>query len=251
MNRPEVRNRMADKTLGRKHTPETRAKIRASCTARFHGRMEDDDVAAATTAAAAAATAAAAGGASGEVAAEPQKAAEAAPAVDRGVAAAADRPRTSVARQPTASDTASLPFSHDNATLGPRVLSALGPAGCTGDGGSGAAWLSADDASRAGGGRGSGTMPKRGPLSAETRAKLSRRIRDMWANDAGYRARVSAGIASRSSSRVRQLSAQHREAIRQSLLSRNAALREQGVAHPSTRYAEGRPAPAAASPPPT
>eukprot|EP00168_Porphyra_purpurea_P011266 TRINITY_DN2857_c0_g1_i1.p2 TRINITY_DN2857_c0_g1~~TRINITY_DN2857_c0_g1_i1.p2 ORF type:complete len:225 (-),score=68.40 TRINITY_DN2857_c0_g1_i1:271-873(-) len=82
-------------------------------------------------------------------------------------------------------------------------------------------------------------MPKRGPLSAETRAKLSRRIRDMWANDEGYRARVTAGIASRSSGKVRQLSAEHREAIRRSLLSRNAALRERGAVHPSTRYAEG------------
>jgi len=249
MNRPEVRNRMADKTVGRKHTPETRAKIRASCTARFHGRKDDDDVAAEATAVPAAATAAAAaatsaavatsaaGDASWEGAPEQQTAAEATLAAGRGVAAAANRPRTSVARQPTSSDTSALPFSYDNAELGPRVLSSLAPAGRTGDAGTGTAWLAADDVSSAGGGR--GTMPKRGPLSAETRAKLSRRIRDMWANDADYRARVTAGIASRATGRVRQLSAEHREAIRQSLLSRNAALREQGVAHPSTRYAEG------------
>lgn len=233
MNRPDVRNRMADKKNGRKHSPETRAKIRASCTARYLSSRKVVHAPAATA---------------GDGAKDVRSFGDSPAAVlvsDKAPAPLA-LVRTVSTRLQQAGDSQPLPFSYDNAVLGPQVLAALPqPSKRTGDNDA-----AADGVWNTGSGRGNGAEgthrtsagigSKRGPLSAETRAKLSRRIRDMWANDPGYRARVTAGIATRSTGKVRQLSMEHREAIRQSLLSRNADLRERGVAHPSTRYANGQ-----------
>lgn len=260
MNRPDVRTRMAKKA-GRKHTPETRAKIRATCTARFLASRKAAEAEAAVAVAAAAVTAEAAeggggGGGDGLDGGAPTVAATGA-ATKKPAAAAGTRRRASTARSSSRTEAASLPlsftletlpFSYDNATLGPQVLASLprmlpdeySDADLAGMD-VGGSWLSApsvgSDGAAAPAAYGS---YKRGPLSSETRAKLSRRIRDMWANDPGYRARVTAGIATRAATRSRQLSPDHREAIRKSLLSRNAALRQQGVAHPSTRYVDGQ-----------
>lgn len=235
MNRPEVRNRMADQKEGRKHSPETRAKIRASCTARFLSSRK-----AMLAAAAAAGDGTDGGRATDAPAAVPASAKASSPRALRSTAAAHLQQAGVV--QP-------LPFSYDSAVLGPQVLAALPrlpPRDSDDDAAGGAsdgAWVTGGGSDDVADGTDDGTAslaPKRGPLSAETRAKLSRRIRDMWANDSGYRARVTAGIASRSMGKARQLSKEHREAIRQSLLSRNADLRERGVAHPSTRYPDGQ-----------
>lgn len=241
MNRPEVRNRMADKKEGRKHTPETRAKIRASCTARFMSSRKAMQAAAAV-----------AGADDDGVDRETASDAPVAAPVSAKVFPPRPLGRSATTKMQHAGVAQPLPFSYDSAVLGPQVLAALprlayreGDNAAAGDATAGA-WVT--DGGSANGADGTGGSSasfasKRGPLSAETRAKLSRRIRDMWANDPGYRARVTAGIASRASGKVRQLSKEHREAIRQSLLSRNADLRERGVAHPSTRYADGQPSP--------
>lgn len=238
MNRPEVRNRMADKNEGRKHSPETRAKIRASCTARFLSSRKSRQAVAVT-----------AGDGVPGGSAHDKDAPAGVPASAKASSPDALVRTAAVGLQQLPGVAEPLPFSYDNAVLGPQVLAAL-PRLALGEDGSDAAGGACDGAWVTGGGSGAGAdgidgacasfSSKRGPLSAETRAKLSRRIRDMWANDPGYRARVTAGIASRSTGKVRQLSKQHREAIRQSLLSRNAQLRQRGLAHPSTRYADGQ-----------
>eukprot|EP00171_Calliarthron_tuberculosum_P006645 IDg6645t1 len=69
--------------------------------------------------------------------------------------------------------------------------------------------------------------PRR-PMPEATRRKLSERIRQMWADDADYRNKVSRGIEARykRADGKSPLSDAHKEAIRQSLLKRHAALRE-------------------------
>lgn len=69
--------------------------------------------------------------------------------------------------------------------------------------------------------------PRR-PMPEATRRKLSERIRQMWADDAEYRNKVSRGIEARykRSDGKSPLTDAHKDAIRQSLLKRHAALRE-------------------------
>lgn len=82
----------------------------------------------------------------------------------------------------------------------------------------------------------------RRPMSAATRAKLSARIKELWA-DPEYRERVSSGVKRVCRERGSQrppLSEAHRENIRQSLLRRNACLRGEGVPAPRPRQKHGR-----------
>lgn len=83
----------------------------------------------------------------------------------------------------------------------------------------------------------------RRPMSAETRAKLSARIKELWA-DPDYRERVSVGVKrglEGKGSRRSPLSDKHRENIRQSLLRRSARLR--GERAPAPRRKSSRRAP--------
>jgi NUMOD3 motif len=71
---------------------------------------------------------------------------------------------------------------------------------------------------------GEGSARGRRKMSLETRAKLSARIKELWA-DPEYRQRVSAGVQKHTNGKGRErqpLSPQHRERIRQTLLRRNA-----------------------------
>ncbi|GAB0493136.1 hypothetical protein MMPV_004409 [Pyropia vietnamensis] len=227
MSRPDVRNRVSSTKSGHKHSPETRSKIRASCTAYYLSSCKTADAQAATGS-----DGVKDGGSLGD--------SSAAVLANGNV-----RVRTVSTRKQRVGNSPPLPFRYDNAVLGPQVLAALPPLHkpendndaaadgkwVTGDGNG----VGADDIRSAI----AGTGPKRGPLSPETRAKLSRRIRDLWA-DPSYRARVTAGIASRSSGRVRQRSTKHQAANQQSPHPRNADLQGQEVARSSTRNSGGQ-----------
>lgn len=89
----------------------------------------------------------------------------------------------------------------------------------------------------------------RRPMSLETRAKLSARIKELW-SDPSYRQRVQVGVERQHREKGKErgpLSKAHRENIRQSLLMRNANLRAKGVLGPlrprrsSSMSSRGRP----------